>query len=246
MFCGSCGATLTDRSAFCSACGNRVETVGRMPTTGRTEKQSIRHPVFLFVALIVIVVIAIRSSQHDENSTAGNYAPSSTDNIRQSDVTVPAQQRSFTSLVESFVPSYNSADTEIRKTNVRFERKDALTQYFSRSGGLQFKGWVGEVHNLTTESDGKASLSVALKGSETVIKTWNNSFSDSPSHTMISRGDALYPSLTDIKDGDVVTVSGTFILEGGGQDYLRESSLTEDGSMTSPEFIVRFSEISRR
>jgi hypothetical protein len=59
---------------------------------------------------------------------------------------------------------------------------------------------------------------------------------------MISRNDALYQSLTAIKKGDEVTVSGTFLSD-TELDYIKESSLTEAGSMTTPEFIVRFSEI---
>ena len=148
-------------------------------------------------------------------------------------------------MIESFIPGYNSADTEVRKTNVRFERKDAIVQYFSRSGSLRFQEWVGEIRRLTTESDGKAHVSIKLKGSNTIIENWNNSLSDFSSDTMISRGDALYRSLMDVKDGDEVTVSGTFIVEGGGQDYVREASVTEEGSMTSPEFIVRFSQIGK-
>jgi hypothetical protein len=146
-------------------------------------------------------------------------------------------------MVESFVPTYNAADTEIRKTNVRFERKDAIARYFSTSGSLQFQEWVGQIEQLRTESDGEAALAIKLKGSETVIKTWNNSFSDSSSHTMISRDDGLYSSLANIRVGEEVTVSGTFLLNPSKPDYVEEASMTESGSMTSPEFIVRFTQI---
>jgi hypothetical protein len=154
----------------------------------------------------------------------------------------PLQQKVFTSLVESFMPGYNQADTEIRKTNVRFARKEAMARLFSGSEGLRFQGWVGRVESLKTESAGEAALAISLLGTSVVIRTWNNSFSDSSAHTMISRNDDLYQSLTNIKEGDVVTVSGT-LLGSSELDYLREGSLTEAGSMTGPEFIVRFSEI---
>jgi hypothetical protein len=157
--------------------------------------------------------------------------------------TLPQQQMEFTSMVESFIPSYNAADTEIRKTNVRFERKDAIARYFSTLGNLEFREWVGRVEQLRTESDGEAALAIRLNGSETIIKTWSNSFSDSSSHTMISRGDSLYPVLMNLKVGSEIIVSGRFILADGKPDYIEETSVTEAGSMTSPEFLARFNEI---
>ena len=198
---------------------------------------------FMFVILVVAgILFAVWLSQPD-SPTKTSTTP--LDKSQQLDSYIPPLQKSFTSMIESFIPSYNAADTEIRKTNVRFQRKDAIVRYFSGSGSLRFQGWLGEVQGLRTESDGKASLSVKLKGSETVIGTWNNSLSDSFSDTMISRADNLYPSLMEIRNGDEVTVSGTFIIEGSGQDYVREMSLTEAGSMTSPEFVVRFSQINK-
>ena len=146
-------------------------------------------------------------------------------------------------MIDSFIPMYNAADTEIRKTDVRFQRKHAIASYFSGAGSLQFEGWVGEVKSLTTESDGEAYVSVQLPGTDIEIKTWNNSLSDTEDHTMIRRNDALYTSLRDIKEGDNVTVAGSFVE--ADQDYIREASLTEEGSMTGPEFIVRFSQISK-
>src|SRR5208337_4124806 len=237
-FCSSCGLALADQAAFCSACGTRVQVpeysivgepvnsakvehpashLGTLPSEiGRAHgKRGVLIGVVVTFAAILLV-FAIWSSPPDRSattSTVGQYES------QQIGSYIPQPQKSFTSMIESFIPSFNNANTEVRKTNIRFERKDAIVQYFSRSGSLRFQGWVGEVQRLTTESDGKAHVSIKLKGSETVIENWNNSFSDSSSDTMISRSDALYPSLMDIKDGDEVTVSGTFTVEGGGQDY---------------------------
>lgn len=258
-FCRNCGAPLADGSAFCSACGTSValpecNIVGE--SINPTQAESAQRPLFYrfglaiakhpFISVFAILIVCVLIS-YTPPPSGGPVATSTVGQYRspQIDSYIPPLQGSFTSMIESFIPSYKSADTEVRKTNVRFERKTAIIQYFSRSGGLRFHGWVGELQDLRTESDGRASFSVKLKGSKTAITTWNNSLSDSWSNTMISRNDALYPSLMYIKNGDEVTVSGTFIVEGMGQDYIREASLTEDGSMTSPEFIVRFSQISK-
>jgi hypothetical protein len=156
-------------------------------------------------------------------------------------IKVPEPEQAFASLVASFVSPYNSADSEVRKTNVRFERKEALARFFG--GSLLFHGWVGNVESLTTEKDGHAAISVKLPGSETVIGTWNNSLSDVLARTMISREDLLYQSLMSIKEGDLVTVSGTFLSSESDYDYILEMSLTEAGAMQQPEFVVRFSQI---
>jgi hypothetical protein len=130
---------------------------------------------------------------------------------------------------------------------VRFNRKDALSKYFSQASSLQFQGWVGEVQEITTESDGKAYISIKLNGSEVVIQTWNNSLSDIMTNTMISRQNSLYQSLMNLKEGDRVTVSGTFVQnDSNTNDYILEASVTEEGSMTDPAFIVRFSQINKQ
>jgi hypothetical protein len=209
------------------------------------KNPQIRRGTILGVVLAIAVFLllfAILSSQPDSPTATSTVR---NDESQQKDSYIPSVQKLFTSMIESFIPTYNGADTEIRKTNVRFERKDAIARFFSGSGNLRFQGWTGEVDKLTTESDGKAYVSIKLRGSETVIETWNNSFSDSSSNTMISRNDSIYRSLMDIREGDQVTVSGTFLLADGGQDFIREASLTEQGAMTSPEFIVVFSQISK-
>jgi hypothetical protein len=269
-FCSSCGAALADQVAFCSACGTRVTSGPTVPplkpsseprysTVGAplnpTQDESAvmktdrRDTLFsqiggalgvrgvMVVALVIAgILFAIWMGSDDPGIRQGE--------LPATESPAPPLQRSFTDMIQSFIPIYKSADTEVRKTNVRFERKDAIVRYFSGPAGLRFQGWVGKVQDLKTERDGEASFSIKLQDSKTVIGTWNNSVSDSFSHTMISRNDVLYPSLMDIKNGDEVTVSGTFLVEGAGEDYVREESFTEEGSMTSPEFLVRFSKIS--
>jgi formylglycine-generating enzyme required for sulfatase activity len=189
------------------------------------------------IGVIFLAVIAAIGGKGG-HSTVDQSSPTAVDSA------IPANQKSFTSIVESFKDPYESADTEIKKTNVRFNRKTAISNYFSQVRSLQFQGWIGEVEHLTTESDGTSYVSVKLAGSNVVIQTNNNSLSDlMGEHTMIQRSDPLYQSLMNIKEGDDVTVSGTFILGTVGLDYVVESSVTEEGSMTEPEFIVKFSQI---
>jgi hypothetical protein len=209
----------------------------------------------LGVIVIGLIVLGVIGSLGSKGGNSPSSQPSSTPanaSTDQSsappiDSSIPVPQKTFTTVIESFETPYNNADTEIKKTSVRFDRKDAISQYFSQSGNLQFQGWTGQVQALTTESDGKAYVSIKLAGSGVVIETWNNSASDLFANSMIPRGDPLYPSLMNLKEGDNVTVSGAFIQDDSkGLDYIVESSLTEDGSMTGPEFIVKFSQINKQ
>lgn len=267
MFCRDCGAALADQSRFCESCGTptpaeRVVVRDGTLRTSPDQAQKARKPsrispkAVIIGALIVLGLILLRSlSNHegstpattDQNEIAKNGESPATEEITRGDSFIPPAQKSFASMIDSFIPMYEGADTEIRKTDVRFQRKEAIASYFSGAGSLQFRGWIGKVKELTTEKDGEAYVSIKLHGSNTVIETHNNSFSDrlSQANTMIRRDDALYQSLRDIKQGDDVTISGSFLRENSGYDYVEECSATEQGSMTEPEFIVRFSRISK-
>lgn len=165
---------------------------------------------------------------------------------KEADIPVPSQQKEFTDLLQSFSKQYAEADNQIKKTDARFARKNALIQWLRAAFGAKivpFSGWVGKVCKLTTEQDGKASLKIKLLGSDTSLQTWNNSFSDIETKTMISRDDPIYPSLREIKDGDIVNISGSFFAKHDFPDLFLESSITEEGAMLEPEFIVKFRQV---
>jgi hypothetical protein len=43
-----------------------------------------------------------------------------------------------------------------------------------------------------------------------------------------------------MSEGDIVRVSGDFVHSKRDKDFLKESSLTEAGSIQEPEYVVRF------
>ena len=267
-FCHSCGKPLIDNAAYCPACGEPVapdatSTEPRLRSFARDAFTPVnqssppvviyrerRSRVGLLLALLVAaVLLAIWLGSKNESSTgrgesaAAPTAPNAaTGAAGQRDFPIPEAQRNFTAMIGEFIPLYNGQDTEVRKTNIRFQRKDAIEKYFG--GNFGFRGWIGNVERLTTETDGRAALSIKLLGSNVALTTWNNSVSDLFSEsTMISRNDPLYSSLMQIREGDTVTVSGSFLTAPNRQDYAEEASLTEAGSMANPEFVVRFTSI---
>ena len=98
---------------------------------------------------------------------------------------------------------------------------------------------------MQTNSEGKAFIEIKLEGAESiVIKTWNNSLSDLMDNTLIENGSGLYNTIADLSEGTEVVFSGTFIAD--DRDFIREGSMTERGSMTDPEFILKFSSIRKK
>jgi hypothetical protein len=60
--------------------------------------------------------------------------------------------------------------------------------------------------------------------------------------TLIPHGSALYDQVAKLAVGTTVIFSGIF--GPGDRDYLEEMSMTEEGSMTDPEFLFKFTNIS--
>ena len=97
---------------------------------------------------------------------------------------------------------------------------------------------------MGTTSDGYAYLCIRLSGSDNVkVCTWDNGISDIGAETLIRQDNPLYQELSEHATGDVVTFSGQFLIGLGSRDYPTEKSVTEEGSMTDPDYLMRFSEI---
>lgn len=102
--------------------------------------------------------------------------------------------------------------------------------------------WIGKVTTLTTNGDGKGVIEVSISDHVT-IKTWNNSLSDIADETLIEPGSSVFSQLGELHNGDKVKFSGGLI--SAPTDCFKEGSVTLHGSMSDPEFILRFSRIEK-
>jgi len=103
-----------------------------------------------------------------------------------------------------------------------------------------FEKWTGKIEAIDSVGDDSAYVSVSVCKNVT-IKTWNNSFSDLMNKTLINIDSELYEKLLDLEEGDKVIISGRFTKS--QTDFFQESSMTDSGSLSEPEFIVNFEDI---
>jgi hypothetical protein len=126
---------------------------------------------------------------------------------------------------------------ELRLSQERSARRERVLEAVPDGA---FEDWSGQVTSLKTNSEGKAALAVALP-CDVVLKTSVSAIGDAGRNTLIPQGSPLYTKLAALRNGQRVRVAGTFFST--DQDGYFELSLTEKGSMTEPEFLVRFLDV---
>lgn len=154
---------------------------------------------------------------------------------------LPATEKKFCTIVVGAGKKYKSSsgENELKLSKIRGDRRNLLN-----ATSASVTGWSGTIESLSTNSEGKAILSVKLPCGDddidVLVQTWNNGLSDIEDNTLIPQSSKLYTTLSDLGTGKEITFSGTF-LTGDETNGFHEASMSESGSMTSPEFIFRFS-----
>jgi len=153
---------------------------------------------------------------------------------------LPADEINFISAVRSFRARYQHAPNEFQKSDIRGERGQFLAGTLPDRSA---QDWVGQIAFMETTSGGDGILSVKLPGGDRIrVETLNNNFLGLGMGTLIPHGSALYDQVAKLAVGTTVIFSGIF--GPGDRDYLEEMSMTEEGSMTDPEFLFKFTNIS--
>jgi hypothetical protein len=129
---------------------------------------------------------------------------------------------------------YTNALNELLQGATRPARKKELCRILH---GPRIENWKGKITILTSNNDGKGVVTIEI-GKDIHVTTWNNSFSDVQDHTLIEPDSEVFNQLVKMKEGQVVRFSG--LLRPSNVDCVREASVTLSGSMTDPDFIVRF------
>lgn len=155
---------------------------------------------------------------------------------------VPLQQSELSRVVNEYVNKYRKADNELKKSTLRTERRKAIKNALNES--CEIVDWVGTLKDMGTTSERNAYVSIQPDECSFRVQTWNNELSDISGNTLIPQGTELYQELAELNKGNRVLFSGHFVP--GEDDFVQEQSLTEQGSMTDPEFTVIFTSIKKK
>ncbi|MGJ3264326.1 MAG: hypothetical protein ACFE0R_13925 [Salinarimonas sp.] len=149
----------------------------------------------------------------------------------------PADQVALLVAVADARSAYRSAANDMARGATRPQRANAICKALR---SRQVADWTGEVSELSSNSEGKGVLTIRI-GDDVWAGTWNNSFSDIGSNTLLTPGSAVMNSAMTLSEGQWVRFAGTFLP--GETDCIAEQSMTMDGSMRKPEFVFRFTYI---
>lgn len=190
--------------------------------------------------LIGFIVFAGVAAWYLNSRPPAPTAPqASVPDVQTAAATIPSDERRFIQAVESIKRQYGAAETDFQRGALRPDRAKLLCSTLTSP---QVDGWSGTITKLSTNSDGKGVLSIAISDNLT-IGTWNNSLSDIGDHTLIEPGSPVYRAMASLREGETVLFSGAMI--SNDTDCFKETSLTMDGSMTDPAFVFRFSSVSK-
>jgi hypothetical protein len=169
-------------------------------------------------------------------SGSGN---SSINRVPADKLPIPSDQARFERAVLSARTSYTGAANELAAGGIRSSRQQAICDALNNQ---QASDWVGRIETLTSNGDGKGVVSLSMT-QYIHVATWNNSLSDIRDNTLIDPTSSMFKQLATLKVGDLVIFSGGF--SSSNTDCVGEQSVTLQGSMTSPEFTMRFSSIRK-
>lgn len=231
----------------CHSCNNEVSTDAKAcPKCGAPTKKKggiLKKVIWGFLGLCVLSAIMRAGGGQESNKTSANTPEVKSSSNITPKILIPEKQNALISISEEFGSKYAAASNELQKSALRSKRKDALSNVFGE--GLEFTDWIGSIKNMSTTGDGNAHIAISLKGAKaTRIVICNNNneitaaFGDS---TLIPKGSELYECVSSLNKGQQVRVSGIF--QKADQDFIMEQSLTEEGSMTEPEYNVKFQKI---
>jgi hypothetical protein len=204
------------------------------------KKEKTKMALWKKIAIVVVglgIIGAIFGKSDDKSTSSSSSSKSST----AKSITIPSDQQKFIDVVESFYKPYRDAgDNQLKKSRERKNRKKKLKETMK---SMSFKNWIGKIDTLGTTGDGNGYIEIDPYKSDFSIQTWNNDLSDIGSNTTIKDGTKVYDQMIELKEGDLVSVSGSFL--SGDEDYIDEQSMGEDGAMTDPEFTIKISSITK-
>ena len=224
----------------CPRCGEKIHiSKSACPKCGHRKRLRWFHWALIVLAGLILLG-AVNGGENASNTTPKrNISEPVTQTAEKPDTPEPDTQRRFVETVASYQKIFRDAENELQQSSARVKRRQALADL---GMGMHIDGWIGSIKRMTTTSDGDAAIIVSL-GSNIDLHTWSNAISDMRTGTLIPHGTELYEILSRMERGKKIKFSGTFLTS--NEDYYYETSVTIEGSMSKPEFLFKFTAISK-
>lgn len=222
----------------CKECQKQIPVSAKTcPHCGKSRRRITPFRIGVGFAAVIGLLWLIGSNNDKTSETRVAEAPIST-NVNVAEV-IPTDQAEFIKTVSGYINAFRNTKNELQQSMLRDERKKSI--FYALKSGKAVSGWTGTISHLETTSRGDAILGIRI-ADKTIIKTWNNSFSDLSDSTLITKGSTLFNALSSMSVGDSVSFSGSFLPS--DTDGIKETSVTLRGSMTEPEFLFHFKDVS--
>ena len=179
------------------------------------------------------------SASENSSSTSETEAPVEAEPAGGEFGDYPADQAAFVKIVEEAKGTIDAAETDLQESVALRARDKQLCALLT---GNKATNWTGIVNNVGANGEGKAYVYIEIADKVKVI-TWNNSFSDIIDDTLIPTSSKFFDKLVAMKKGDLVTFSATLLKS--NNSCLKKGNLTEFFYGQRPEFIARFSDVTK-
>jgi len=150
----------------------------------------------------------------------------------------PYEEEAFIQIVNAAVSQFKNGRNDMESGAARPIRAQALCNLLK---SRHIANWLGTVTKLSTNGEGKGVLYIEIAPNVN-IQTMNNSLSDIGNGTLIDPTSSLFRAASHLHEGQQVRFSGAFVES--DTDCFEEASMTLRGSITQPEFIMRFEDVS--
>jgi len=206
----------------------------------------------IVIPLIILVLIIggasnteVQETATTETSASQNSSDSNTEEPVEAEPVggefgdYPADQAAFVKIVEEAKGTIDAAETDLQESVALRARDKQLCALLT---GNKATNWTGIVNNVGANGEGKAYVYIEI-ADKVKVMTWNNAFSDISDDTLIPTSSKFFDKLVAMKKGDLVTFSATLLKS--SNSCLKKGNLTEFFYGQRPEFIARFSDVTK-
>lgn len=156
-----------------------------------------------------------------------------------SSIFAQTQQQIFETKRAEFKNQYLAAKNDIKRSTI-FNEAANWSKYFYEKIFDPDEYWYGKILQIRTDQGGtKAAVEIRSTANKIRIDyETDNALFTIYDHLIIKKGSKLYNQLADLELDQFIKFK--FKFEDGGNRGIFEKSITEYGSITEPEFVVKF------